>query len=118
MIQHVSAITFAVRDMRQAVAFYCKLGCILTFGGPDARFSTLQAGETFVNLTLSPGYQPQWWGRVIFRVENADAMHRLATAQGLTPELPRHGAWGERYFHLTDPDGHELSFAQLIAPQS
>jgi len=24
---------------------------------------------------------------------------------------PRDAAWGERFFHLTDPDGHELSFA-------
>jgi hypothetical protein len=24
---------------------------------------------------------------------------------------PRDAEWGERFFHLTDPDGHELSFA-------
>jgi hypothetical protein len=24
---------------------------------------------------------------------------------------PRDAKWGERFFHLTDPDGHELSFA-------
>ena len=23
--------------------------------------------------------------------------------------------WGEWYFHLQDPDGHELSFAQLLS---
>lgn len=23
-------------------------------------------------------------------------------------------AWGERFFHITDPDGHELSFAELL----
>jgi hypothetical protein len=22
--------------------------------------------------------------------------------------------WGERYFHLTDPDGHALSFARPL----
>jgi hypothetical protein len=30
------------------------------------------------------------------------------------PARPRDAAWGERYFHLHDPDGQELSFAQPI----
>lgn len=114
MIQHISAVTFVARDMREAVAFYHKLGFTLTYGGPQARFSTLQAGHAFVNLILSPAYQQQWWGRTIFRVDNADAMHRLARDQGLSPEPLRDGSWGERYFHLTDPNGHELSFAQWL----
>jgi hypothetical protein len=32
------------------------------------------------------------------------AGHRPGTA-------PRDAEWSERFFHLTDPDGHELSFA-------
>jgi uncharacterized glyoxalase superfamily protein PhnB len=24
---------------------------------------------------------------------------------------PRDAEWGERFFHVTDPDGHEVSFA-------
>jgi uncharacterized glyoxalase superfamily protein PhnB len=28
--------------------------------------------------------------------------------------MPRNAEWGERYFHLTDTDGHELSFAQPL----
>jgi hypothetical protein len=31
------------------------------------------------------------------------------------PDRPRDAEWGERYFHLHDPDGHELSFAQPVA---
>lgn len=118
MIQHISAVTFAARDMQQAVAFYHKLGFTLTYGGPQAQFSTLQAGHAFVNLLLSPTYERQWWGRTIFRVDHVDAMHRLALDQGLAPEPLRNGSWGERYFHLTDPNGHELSFAQLLAPEA
>ena len=30
------------------------------------------------------------------------------------PFAPRDATWGERYFHIVDPDGHELSFAQPI----
>jgi uncharacterized glyoxalase superfamily protein PhnB len=33
-------------------------------------------------------------------------------AAGYRPDTaPRDAEWGERFFHLTDPDGHELSFA-------
>jgi len=27
---------------------------------------------------------------------------------------PADAEWGERYFHLTDPDGHEISFARPL----
>jgi hypothetical protein len=32
----------------------------------------------------------------------------------LTLESPQDAPWGERFFHVTDPDGHELSFAELM----
>ncbi|MGE3541140.1 MAG: VOC family protein [Candidatus Tectimicrobiota bacterium] len=115
MIQHLSAITFAVRAMPEAVTFYTALGFTLIFGGPQRPFSTLQAGEALVNLTVAPTYTPAWWGRTIFRVEDVDALYHTVCARGLTPAAPPQNApWGERYFHLTDPNGHELSFAQLL----
>ena len=114
-IHHISAVTFAVRAMLEAVTFYTTLGFTLISGGPNARFSTLQAGDAFVNLTLTPGYTPAWWGRTIFRVEDVDALYHTIVARGLTPTAPpQNGSWGERYFHLTDSNGHELSFAQLL----
>jgi catechol 2,3-dioxygenase-like lactoylglutathione lyase family enzyme len=114
MIHHISAVTFAVRSMPEAITFYGKLGFTLVYGGPQARFSTLQAGTAFVNLTLSPDYLPAWWGRTIFRVDDVDAVYQTMLAAGYTPTPPQNGVWGERYFHLTDPNGHELSFAQLL----
>jgi catechol 2,3-dioxygenase-like lactoylglutathione lyase family enzyme len=118
MIQYISAVTFAVRSMSEAIIFYSHLGFILVNGGPDARFSTFQAGEAFVNLTFSPSYTPTWWGRTIFRVDDVDTFYRMVIAQGLTPATPpQNASWGERYFHLTDPNGHELSFAQLLPVQ-
>jgi len=36
-------------------------------------------------------------------------------ANSLDPDsTPRDAEWGERYFHLTDPDGHQLSFAKRL----
>jgi uncharacterized glyoxalase superfamily protein PhnB len=34
--------------------------------------------------------------------------------KGFHPDSPQDASWGERYFHLADPDGHELSFARPI----
>ena len=55
MIQHINAITFAVRSMSISVEFYTKLGFELVCGGNDAEFSTVKIGEAFVNLITSPG---------------------------------------------------------------
>jgi catechol 2,3-dioxygenase-like lactoylglutathione lyase family enzyme len=116
-VQGISAVTFAVADMARAVSFYQGCGLEVTYGGPGAEFTSLRAGEAYINLILTPGYAPRWWGRTILRVDNADECHARLRAAGLRPALPQNGEWGERYFHLTDPDGHELSFAQLLAPQ-
>ena len=54
MIQHISAVTFAVRAMPEALTFYTMLGFTLVYGGPQSAFSTLQAGEALVNLMVTP----------------------------------------------------------------
>ena len=114
-VQHISAVAFAVRDMRRAVDFYERCGFRVIFGGAAAEFTSLQSGEAYVNLVLTAGYNSQWWGRAIFRVDSADEQYRLITAAGLRPEAsPADAVWGERYFHITDPDGHESSFAEFL----
>jgi catechol 2,3-dioxygenase-like lactoylglutathione lyase family enzyme len=118
MIQHISAVTFAVRDMARSIEFYEKLGFELLYGGADAEFSSLKAGKAFVNLVASSGYDHRWWGRAIFRVDDVDAHHRALRAQGLELQSPRDAPWGERFFHVTDPDGHELSFAELLTARA
>lgn len=113
-LQGISAITFAVREMARSVAFYEACGLSVVLGGSAAEFTTMRQGQTFVNLIHTPGYEGRWWGRVIFRVDSADATYQRLRAAGMSPDPPRDAEWGERYFHLTDPDGHELSFAQLM----
>jgi uncharacterized glyoxalase superfamily protein PhnB len=52
---------------------------------------------------------------VIIYVSDVDAFYRKAQAHGIEPQFaPRDAPWNERYFHLTDPDGHELSFARPL----
>jgi catechol 2,3-dioxygenase-like lactoylglutathione lyase family enzyme len=116
MLTGISAITLATHDMPRAVAFYEALGFAPKYGGPAARFTSLHAGTGFLNLVLMPPDRSwTWWGRVIFYVDDVDAQHARAITAGLQPAFPpQDGSWGERYFHITDPDGHELSFARPI----
>jgi catechol 2,3-dioxygenase-like lactoylglutathione lyase family enzyme len=75
MIEQISALTLAVRDMVRSIEFYRKLGFELVYGAEAAGFSSLKTGESFVNLVASPVYEPKWWGRVIFRVDDVDAYY-------------------------------------------
>jgi catechol 2,3-dioxygenase-like lactoylglutathione lyase family enzyme len=113
-IQHISAVTLAVRDMARSVAFYQAIGLDVLYGGAQATFTSFRLSDTFLNLILTPTYAGHWWGRLILRVDGVDDLHAALIARGMQPEPPRDGSWGERYFHLKDPDGHELSFAQLL----
>jgi len=115
-IESISAITLATHDMAAAVAFYRALGFRLHYGGGEARFTSFHVGTSYLNLVPQPPEREwTWWGRAIFHVSDVDALYARALSQGLTPQAPpRDAEWGERYFHLTDPDGHELSFARPL----
>ena len=115
-IESVSAITLATHDMERAVVFYEGLGFELIYGGQDEGFTSFRAGTGYLNLILQPKERSwSWWGRVIFHVDDVDALFQRAASAGLTADTtPRDAEWGERYFHITDPDGHELSFARPL----
>lgn len=114
-IESVNAVTLFVADMGAACGFYETLNFVLKFGGPEARFTSYHAGDSFLNLAVAPAPETGW-GRAIFHVDDVDAVHAAAVAAGLDPEFsPRDARWGERYFHIRDPDGHELSFARPLS---
>lgn len=112
-ILSINAITLATHDMPRAVRFYRALAFNLRYGDERSSFTSFEAGSSYLNLIAAPAERRwSWWGRVIFHVEDVDAFYAQALAQGLQPEFaPEDASWGERYFHITDPDGHELSFA-------
>ena len=115
VIDGLSAITLSTCDMRSAVRFYQALGFSLLYGGENEPFTSFAAGVSFLNLTVETHGLINWWGRVIIYVSDVDAMHRKALAAGFTPEsTPSDAPWNERYFHIKDPDGHELSFARPL----
>ena len=123
----INAITLATVDMRAATTFYsglglnCTYGCTgdanwTTFGGPD-----LDPHTFHVNLYPQPPGRElaprQGWGRCVFYVSDVDAVYALALKSGLQPEFaPQDADWGERYFHILDPSGHELAIAAPLHP--
>jgi len=111
MITALSAITLATRDMDAAVRFYRLCGFELLYGGESASFTSFRAGDSFLNLIAEPA-EVSWWGRAIFYDSDVDALYARLVAAGYSPQgPPRDASWGERFFHVTDPDGHEISFA-------
>ncbi len=115
-IRSISAVTLATRDMAGAVRFYEALGFSIAYGGGTSVFTSFRVGKGHLNLARADD-QPASTGRerVIFYVDDVDAMYAHVLAQGFTPEAPpRDASWGERYFHLTDLDGHTLSFARPL----
>ncbi|MBA1145710.1 VOC family protein [Ectothiorhodospiraceae bacterium WFHF3C12] len=110
----ISAVTVFTVDMAVAVSFYRALGFELRYGGEAAPFTSFHVGSGFLNLMRGdpPG---RLWGRTIIHVSDVDAMYRRAVDAGLSPEAaPADAPWGERYFHIQDPDGNELSFARPL----
>ena len=113
MVESISAVTLRVLNMKASVRFYGDvLGMEVLFGGEDASFSSLRAkGGSARILNLEQGHSVPGWGRMIFYVADVDAVWEYLRGKGFNPESPRDASWGERYFHMPDPDGHELSFA-------
>ena len=113
-IDHISAVTVAVFEMAESVAFYENLGLDVSYGGPDAPFTTMRAGQSVINLRQAPTQAGNPWNRVILRVRGVDALHRHFVEKGLRPTALRNAEWGERYFEVSDPQGVVISFAEVL----
>jgi catechol 2,3-dioxygenase-like lactoylglutathione lyase family enzyme len=115
-IENVSAITLTVADMQASVHFYQDvLGLELQYGGADTAFCSLRVPNTEAPIiNLQRGSPTVHWGRMIFHVSDVDEFWARLKERGCNPNKPEDASWGERYFHVHDPDGHELSFARPL----
>jgi catechol 2,3-dioxygenase-like lactoylglutathione lyase family enzyme len=115
MVEKISAVTLRVTDMQSSVRFYKDvLGLEIIYGGEGSAFTSLQIEDGGPILNLEQGDTGIRWGRLIFHVSDVDRIWAHLTEKGFRPETPQDASWGERYFHMLDPDGHELSFARPI----
>jgi catechol 2,3-dioxygenase-like lactoylglutathione lyase family enzyme len=115
MVEKISAVTLRVTNMKTSVHFYRDvLGLEIIYGGEGSSFTSLRMQEGTPILNLEEGDTDTHWGRVIFHVSDVDRFWAHLRENGFRPDRPQDASWGERYFHMVDPDGHELSFARPI----
>ena len=96
------------------MTFYQRLGLNVSYGGPDATFTTMRAGGSVINLRRVPDGAGNRWVRVILRVRGVDGLRGDLIEKGLSPTPLEDADWGERYFEVSDPEGFVISFAELL----
>lgn len=123
-VYRISAVTLRVKDMDRSCGFYSRIpGFNLAHGGAKERFSSFEVGEgskTYLNLELAQENDKHDFGRVIFHVDDVDEIYKhirnesFLSAAAIIEGDPQDAPWGERFFHLRDPDGYQLSFAKPL----
>ena len=125
----ISAVTLLVNNMHKSYCFYSKVpGFHMSYCTDRFITFTLDGGhdsKTHLNLELKTrdafrSAELIDFGRVIFHVDNVDALHSYFKGDASILKLiaiekdPENAPWGERYFHIRDPDGYQISFAQPL----
>jgi len=119
----ISAVTLPISDMKKSVEFYSKIPNFkIVYGGSDNQFTSFlidDAAKSYLNLKLNETRLPNF-GRIIFYVDDVDELFaymendEIISALGKLESKPKDAVWGERFFHMLDPDGYKLSFATPI----
>jgi catechol 2,3-dioxygenase-like lactoylglutathione lyase family enzyme len=114
-------------------------------GNPSDHFTTFEIGKgsmltTYLNLERMEGEEEndgsdfkrsnaeklnvkvnEDFGRIIFHVENVDGLYSFMKQDECISKSivfenePTNAPWGERFFHIREPNGYELSFAQPLS---
>ncbi len=133
-VNMISAITLIIKNMNKSCSFYSNIpGFKLIYGGStNDSFTTYQIGKyknfTFLNLELKKlqvgdldqNKNSNHFGRIIFYTDNVDRLHSYFKNNNTISKIilienePMDAPWNERYFHIREPDGFQLSFAQPI----
>ena len=129
--------------MEKSCSLYSKIpGFRLTYGGkPSDRFTTFEIGKgskttTYLNLevievveassdfykkpNLGKTRDSEDFGRIIFHTENVDTLYSyMKQDEDISKSVvfenePTNAPWGERFFHIREPNGYQLSFAQPL----
>ena len=125
-VEKISAVTLPVSDMKKSIEFYSKIPNFkIVYGGSDSKFTSFMIEDvtkSYLNLKLSKMDSPNF-GRIIFYVDDVDELFAYMENDEIISRLckleskPEDAIWGERFFHMLDPDGYKLSFATPIGDQ-
>ena len=122
----ISAVTLLVSDMKRSVDFYSKIPNFkIVYGGPDTQFTSFLIDDTvksYLNLKLNKTHSADF-GRIIFYTDDVDELFaymqydKTVSGLGIFESKPQDATWGERFFHMLDPDGYKMSFATPISDE-
>ena len=122
----ISAVTLLVSDMKRSVEFYSKIPNFkVVYGGSDSQFTSLLIDDTaksYLNLKLNETHSTDF-GRIIFYTDDVDELFaymqndKIVSGLGRFESKPQDATWGERFFHMLDPDGYKMSFATPIGDE-
>src|SRR5688500_12163236 len=141
-VYRISAITLIVKDMAKSGALFSKItGFRLTCGvklyDRFSLFEIMKANNaTYFNIELieadeggSANYMNpnigktrdnENFGRIIFHTDNVDKLYsymeydEYVSKSVMFENEPTNAPWGERFFHIREPNGYQLSFAQPL----
>ena len=134
-VYRISAVTLIIKDMARSCNFYSQIPSFkLVYGGSsNDSFTTYQIGNdntsAYLNLELNQNIHisnpnnylgRRHFGRIIFFTEDVDKLYQyFKNNESFSNTIylenePTDGSWGERYFHIREPDGYQLSFAKPL----
>jgi catechol 2,3-dioxygenase-like lactoylglutathione lyase family enzyme len=136
-VYKISAVTLIIKNMERSCNFYSQIpGFKVVYGGTgDDTFTTYEIVESnanvkmYLNLELGISHGDnhdehdagkRYFGRIIFFTEDVDKLYRyFKQNENISNTIyfenePTDGSWGERYFHIREPDGYQLSFAKPL----
>ena len=125
-VSKISAVTLLVSNMKRSVDFYSKIPDFkIVYGGSEAQFTSFlidNAVKSYLNLKLNKTHSTDF-GRIIFYTDDVDGLFAYMQDDKIISELgkfeskPEDAVWGERFFHVLDPDGYKLSFATPLGDE-
>ena len=125
-VTKISAVTLLVSDMSKSVEFYSKIPNFkMVFGGHDKEFTSFlieDKTKSYLNLKLNETRSTDF-GRIIFYTDVVDELFaymqddKTISGLGKLESKPQDATWGERFFHVLDPDGYKLSFATPVGDE-
>jgi catechol 2,3-dioxygenase-like lactoylglutathione lyase family enzyme len=131
-VYQISAVTLVVKNMEKSCNFCSRIpGLRLEYGGTATdTFTSFEVGvgnDMHLNLELRiddanlENLKKQTdFGRIIFHTNDADRLYSYLKNDDNILKLisfensPKDVPWGERFFHIRDPDSYQLSFAKPI----
>jgi catechol 2,3-dioxygenase-like lactoylglutathione lyase family enzyme len=133
-VYRISAVTLIIKNMKRSCNFYSQIpGFKLVYGGSSTdTFTTYLIGydypSIYLNLELhtdthigdfNSDFNKRHFGRIIFHTEDVDKLYSyFKNSKEISDTVvfeneSKDAPWGERYFHLREPDGYQLSLQSL-----